>query len=556
MSFDRSTRTGAGEHHTQGQAAHGSGPGKTTLTSQLPVAPVQRRADQAAATGDVHAAAAHGISGAATAMPYAEQIQRSFGRHGIDQIQAHVGGTAEAGAGAMGADAFAVGDHVAFAAQPDLHTAAHEAAHVVQQRGGVQLHGGVGQVGDPYEQHADAVADLVVQGKSSEALLDRHAGGHHAGEHHAGSGGSGGAVQRHAFVAGKQVKKADPIAAGAAASFVADDVVRSYETADELKKHAAHQTDYLGNLADGTWLRFSPAGLNVLGEMHTLVGLRMVVTAVGSKNFIDERLSMDDLAPGSHMKSAYETENASAFKEFGIEHENDKKQFGAESLFPKIGFAMSAALPYFIGPKKLDGLTSAGDQYDGQPIQRYLKIGWAYGRDVKAKVAQMHAAKQQVPPKLAALARIVTQVEAELDPFLSKLPADGFLGDALAHPDKYRLLPSLAILASALLDATVEQAIADPSSRMDDAQKKKFAGTTTTEDKGALMSNWRNAKFEESVKRAAQGGVRYAGMGALHLYHLQEVGLPSNAHAFDMSGTALDGFQQETERLKGLAGTP
>jgi cell wall-associated NlpC family hydrolase len=71
----------------------------------------------------------------------------------------------------MGASAYATGNSVAFAKTPDLHIAAHEAAHVVQQRGGVQLKGGVGTVGDPYERHADAVADLVVQGKSAEGLL-------------------------------------------------------------------------------------------------------------------------------------------------------------------------------------------------------------------------------------------------------------------------------------------------------------------------------------------------------------------------------------------------
>jgi hypothetical protein len=48
---------------------------------------------------------------------------------------------------------------------------------VIQQRHGVQLKGGVGQQGDVYEQHADAVADLVVQGKSATGLLDTMAGG-------------------------------------------------------------------------------------------------------------------------------------------------------------------------------------------------------------------------------------------------------------------------------------------------------------------------------------------------------------------------------------------
>ncbi|MCA1665759.1 MAG: hypothetical protein LC659_16070, partial [Myxococcales bacterium] len=54
----------------------------------------------------------------------------------------------------------------------DLHTAAHEAAHVVQQREGVQLAGGIGRDGDEHERHADAVADRVVKGQSAEALLD------------------------------------------------------------------------------------------------------------------------------------------------------------------------------------------------------------------------------------------------------------------------------------------------------------------------------------------------------------------------------------------------
>ena len=57
-----------------------------------------------------------------------------------------------------------------------VHTVAHEVAHVIQQRGGVRIAGGVGTAGDAHEQHADAVADLVVRGASAEALLDRHAG--------------------------------------------------------------------------------------------------------------------------------------------------------------------------------------------------------------------------------------------------------------------------------------------------------------------------------------------------------------------------------------------
>src|SRR5262245_49956413 len=176
MSLDRSARPGK-ERSAGGPATTDVAPGKQTLTSQLDTMSVQRRASAITPTAAIHDAAARGTSGASTALPYREQIQRSFGRHDVGHVQAHVDGNAAEGARAMGAEALATGDRVAFAGAPDLHTAAHEAAHVVQQRGGVQLAGGVGAVGDPYEQHADAVADLVVQGKSSEALLDAHAAG-------------------------------------------------------------------------------------------------------------------------------------------------------------------------------------------------------------------------------------------------------------------------------------------------------------------------------------------------------------------------------------------
>lgn len=130
----------------------------------------------------VHRAAKVGTGGPGGALPHLGTIQKAFGRHDVTGVVAHTGAQATAGAQAMGAAAFTTGHHVAFAGSADLHTAAHEAAHVVQQRGGVQLAGGVGQVGDRYERHADAVADAVVRGRSVEGLLDPYAG---AGMHQA-----------------------------------------------------------------------------------------------------------------------------------------------------------------------------------------------------------------------------------------------------------------------------------------------------------------------------------------------------------------------------------
>jgi outer membrane protein OmpA-like peptidoglycan-associated protein len=100
----------------------------------------------------------------------------------VGSIEAHVGAAASQASEALGARAYATGNAVAFAGSPDLHTAAHEAAHVIQQRAGVHLKDGFGEAGDVYERHADAVADRVVRGESAESLLD----------HYKGEGGSGG----------------------------------------------------------------------------------------------------------------------------------------------------------------------------------------------------------------------------------------------------------------------------------------------------------------------------------------------------------------------------
>ena len=104
-------------------------------------------------------------------------MQESFGKHDIGQIKTSVGGKAGEAASEIGARAYAMGDKVAFqSGATDLHTAAHEAAHVVQQRSG-KVPDGMGEAGDRFEQHADAVADKVVAGESAEPLLNEMSGG-------------------------------------------------------------------------------------------------------------------------------------------------------------------------------------------------------------------------------------------------------------------------------------------------------------------------------------------------------------------------------------------
>jgi hypothetical protein len=107
--------------------------------------------------------AQHGVVGTAVPLPFMDAIQKSFGPyHDLSTVSAHLDARAAGASRALGARAYAFGDHVAFEKPPTLELAAHEAAHVVQQRGR--------RSGDD-EQIASRVAERVVAGRSAMNLL-------------------------------------------------------------------------------------------------------------------------------------------------------------------------------------------------------------------------------------------------------------------------------------------------------------------------------------------------------------------------------------------------
>ena len=226
------------------------------------LSPVQRKGGGGEEAPQVHDAAAHGISGGGGAMPHASQIQRSFGAYDISHVTAHTDSAAAEGSAARGAEAYATGSHVAFGGSPSLHTAAHEAAHVVQQQAGVSLSGGVGQAGDAYEQHADKVADAVVSGQSAEPLLSQMAGG-------AGGGAvQAKAVQRHA----DPVQRDAPAAAGGGAT----NHTAAPASFDSL---GARVRAIAGTVSSG---HFANVTLNVVFPVAAVPGLNVTVGVQGS----------------------------------------------------------------------------------------------------------------------------------------------------------------------------------------------------------------------------------------------------------------------------------
>ena len=129
----------------------------------------------------VHDIARNGFRDTPRTFPFQEQIQQAFGEeHDISGLKAYTGSAARAANTNLGSRAFHKSGHVAFAGQPTLKEAAHEAAHYVQNVSSEQIEGGIGEANDRYEQHADAVADQIVLGRSAASLLE-HTPGDSAG---------------------------------------------------------------------------------------------------------------------------------------------------------------------------------------------------------------------------------------------------------------------------------------------------------------------------------------------------------------------------------------
>src|SRR5688572_10849991 len=74
-------------------------------------APVQRKAEgsmQQQSLGEINAHTAQaGVSGGGGQLPHLDRIQRSFGKHDVSGVQAHVGGEAANASAALGAHAYA-----------------------------------------------------------------------------------------------------------------------------------------------------------------------------------------------------------------------------------------------------------------------------------------------------------------------------------------------------------------------------------------------------------------------------------------------------------------
>lgn len=328
--------------------------------------------------------------------------------------------------------------------------------------------------------------------------------------------------------------------------FTQDNVVRDFASWAEARAFAAQVSDYIGNLRDdsavpGTWVRFSVASLNIVGEEHDYVTLDQTISAVRSRSFIDEQFATDDLPPGSEFRNAYVADSTARLGRFGVDVNSNLALVGGESLFPKIAFALACLIPYLAKTKPMTELTSG--EWPGKPYQRYLKIGWGWAKDLTAG-----------HPGTDAQTTLVQKVNAHsaiLSPFIAGLPVDGFLGDALVqdtNADKYQPLRELC---QAYLPVLIERAYGDTGITEQERQTLAGMPAGTVEDQQAMFGLWRNLHFAKTVADAAARGVRYAGMGDLHRQWLEQKNrVPANTRTYDVTRAGFATFVNRTAALR------
>lgn len=328
------------------------------------------------------------------------------------------------------------------------------------------------------------------------------------------------------------------------AARVADNVVRDYLDWNEATEHLNDRTDYIGNIVgpneNGVWVRFHTAGMNILGETHTYVKFNHIAAGIHPRTFVYEQFACDTMPNNSEIRLAYIAENNALLNGLGIANSPTLHDYGAESLLPKIADTMSELVNVFSGAWPLSVLCSPN--YLGIPDQRYLKIGWGHCKDIRtAGAATLHE---------IALVNAVTTHHDLLNPFITQLQVDGYLGDAIRDHENTYYAPLLAV-CSTYEQVLLDRALADQLLTQDERDELGHMPTATADERQKIFALWRNYYFTHVITAAAQRGVRYAGIGYAHLEYLERNNLmPANSHPHDIRRHGLAAAVTHTQNLR------
>jgi len=338
--------------------------------------------------------------------------------------------------------------------------------------------------------------------------------------------------------------------------WVTDDTVRQYEHQDEAVAHFKGAVDHLGNLpedgpAEGTWLRFHPTGLNILGENHEYLIAETVVTqAVGAKSFVFEGFVTEELIPGSHLHRLYYGDMLGDEVLGGLgdclgERVESVARFGVDSMYARIGFDMAFIGPYLRGDRPMTGLGTGN--YRGSPMLDGVRLAWAFAKDIADKDPQGMTTGES---GVAGVVKMDAADKAELDTFVKGLRQGEYLGDSLTDAGD-SLMRGLRKLTESVISALLERIVIAPVITTADQAALGSMNKHTSADQEVLFMEWRNLHIARNIAAAAERGVRYAGIGADHLKYLVQNNLiPDGSHWYDITKRGLADAVALTARLR------
>ena len=200
------------------------------------------------------------------------------------------------------------------------------------------------------------------------------------------------------------------------------------------------------------------------------------------------------------MKAAYEKENADLLAKMGVAGATDTRQHGAESLFPKIGYGMTLAVPP-AGPR-FRGAQASPVRRPARPALSQDRLGIRQGRGRRDHRAP--GGETAGPSELTRLAATVKQLTPALDPSITGLPVDGFLGDALDTPAGRKHVPDLVRFCTDTMNAMTVRIATDAV--LTEAERKTLQAMprATTAQKSALFAVWRDMEFSHAVRAAVR----------------------------------------------------
>jgi hypothetical protein len=136
---------------------------------------------------DTRARGEAGVAGSGAEVPHRAALEQAIGAD-FGGVRAHTGPEAQQACVALGAEAYALGDDIAFLdEQPAPEVVAHELAHTMQQGGAATVQPRAeGGPATEAEAQADAVADHVAHGAPGPARVHVHGGGERAVRRRAG----------------------------------------------------------------------------------------------------------------------------------------------------------------------------------------------------------------------------------------------------------------------------------------------------------------------------------------------------------------------------------